>query len=89
MVISVALTVAQTWSPGWRTRSSRAAGGDLGDERDLAGEADADAVGLAVDVGDGGSPHVARAALGNRRVEGDGVGLDEGKRISLNRLGRG
>ena len=54
-------------------------GGDLGDERDLAVEADADAVGLAVDVDDGARPYVAGAAVGWCGVEGDAVGLDDGE----------
>ena len=62
-------------------------GGDLGDERDLAGEADADPVGLAVDVGDGGGPHVARAAFGRCRVEGDAVGLDDGEGRAVDGVG--
>src|SRR5690349_11981056 len=53
-------------------------GRDLSDERDVAVEADADAVGLAVDVGDGGSPDVARAAFRCDGVEGDGMRLDDG-----------
>ena len=85
--MSVALTVAQMWSPGWRASSSRASCGDLGDERDVAGEADADAVGLAVDVGDGGRPDVAWAAVGWGPVEGDGVGLDDGERVAVDGVG--
>ena len=64
MVISVALTVAQMSVAGSEGEGVEGGGGDLGDERDVAVEADADAVGLAVDVGDGGRPDVARAAVG-------------------------
>ena len=63
-------------------------GGDLGDEGYLSGEADADTVGLAVDVGDGRLPDVARAAFGGRWVEGDGVRLDDGEGFAPDGVGR-
>ncbi len=56
MVISVALTVAQTLVARAQGEVVEGGGGDLGDEGDGAVEADPDAVGLAVDVGDGDRP---------------------------------
>ena len=87
VVISVALTEAQIRSPGLEGEGVESGGGDLGDEGYLSGEADADAVGLAVDVGDGGRPHVARAAFGGRWVEGDGVRLDHGEGFASDGVG--
>ena len=85
--MSVALTVAQIWSPGRRARASSAAGVISATSGTSPCEPDPDAVGVAVDVGDGGGPDVAGAAVGRRRVEGDAVGLDDGEGGALDVVG--
>ena len=62
-------------------------GGDLGDERDVAVEADADAVGLAVDVGHRRRTRRCGGCRRARRVEGDGVGLDDREGRALDGVG--